>query len=326
MINKDNSIHSVIKISCRKEGNRTLLKDSLFDIPYKVVHYGDKLLSKHLEIMLMCASPGVMDGDHLDISVDCKEDSEMLLFSQSYNKLHPMKKGASQHMKINVEKDAIFQYIPHPAIPFKESIFDIFNEGSVAASGHLIIGDIISGGRIHSDEKFEFTRIHSRSKIHYNKKLILFDNQLLEPEKQNLEDMFFFEGFSHQGTLIVVTEYASEIKSEMDEMFKEQFTDLKYGYTLCNDKAIMLRALATSGDAVYKWFTNIGDMCRSYINFKKAEEAQVKGALDRQVSKNGVSRKSKSKKKKPGKVVSSKRVPKKGPSKKIADKTEDVKV
>ena len=60
----------------------------------------------------------------------------------------------------------------------------------------------------------------------------------------------------------------------MDEMFKEQFTDLKYGYTLCNDKAIMLRALGTSGDALYKWFTNIGDMCRSYINFKKQEAAE----------------------------------------------------
>ncbi|MGI9547975.1 MAG: urease accessory protein UreD [Flavobacteriaceae bacterium] len=273
MINKDNSIHSVIKISCVSEGEKTLLEDGLFDIPYKVVHYGSKLLSNHLELMMMCASPGIMDGDFLDISVDCKEGSEMLLFSQSYNKLHPMKKGASQHMKISVEKDAIFQYIPHPAIPFKESIFDIFNEAHVEASGHLLLADIISGGRIHSDEKFEFTRIHSRSKIHYDKKLILYDNQLLDPAKQNLEDMFFFEGFSHQATLIVVSEYATEIKNEMDEMFKEQFTDLKYGFTLCNDKAIMLRALGTSGDAMYKWLTNIGDMCRSYINFKKKEAA-----------------------------------------------------
>ncbi len=301
MINRDNSIHSIIKISCVREGERTLLKDGLFDIPYKVVHYGSKLLSKHLELMMMCASPGIMDGDSLDITIHCKENSEMLLFSQSYNKLHPMKKGASQHMKIHVEKDAILQYIPHPAIPFKESIFDIFNEAHVEASGHLILADIISGGRIHSDEKFQFTRIHSRSKIHYDKKLILYDNQLLEPGKQNLEDLFFFEGFSHQATLVVVTEHASEIKDEMDEMFKEQFTDLKYGFTLCNDKTIMLRALGSSGDAIHKWLTNIGDMCRSYINFKKAEEASKEEALKKEASQRKTTRNG----------VPQKRVPKK---------------
>ena len=326
MINKDNSIHSVIKISCCKEGDKTLLKDSLFDIPYKVVHYGDKLLSKHLELMMMCASPGIMDGDHLDISIDCKEGSEMLLFSQSYNKLHPMKNGASQQMNIHVEKDAIFQYIPHPAIPFKESLFDIYNEAHVEANGHLIMADIISGGRIHSDEKFEFTRIHSRSKIHYDEKLILYDNQLLEPAKQQLEDMFFFEGFTHQGTLIVVTEHAAAIKNEMDEMFKEQFTDLKYGFTLCNDKAIMLRGLGTSGDAMYKWLTNIGEMCRSYINFKKAEAAEKEAALELETLKKEAAKKKKTRKKVRAKQVAKKPTVEKRNTKKKVEVIEDVKV
>lgn len=269
MINKDNSTRAVISISCLKEGGNTLLKDSLFDIPYKVVHYGSRLLSDHLEVMLMCYSPGVMDGDSLEVSVDCTDGSEMKLFTQSYNKLHPMKSGASQRMAIKVGDDSIFQFFPHPTIPFKDSIFDAFNEIHVAPSGNLIWGDIISGGRIHSGERFEFTKIHSRTKVYFGKKLILHDNQKLEPQRQCLEEMLFFENHTHQATLIVVTAHAVALKKELDELLQEQFSDLRYGVTLCNDSAIMLRALGTSGDAMHKWIGNIGDMCWSYIKYEK---------------------------------------------------------
>lgn len=269
MINKYNSIKSIISISCAKEGEKTLLKDSLSDIPYKVVHYGSKLLSDHLEVMLMCSSPGVMDGDSLEVSVDCTDGSEMKLFTQAYNKLHPMKFGASQRMSIKVGNGSIFQFFPYPTIPFKDSIFDAFNEIHVAETGNLIWGDIISGGRIHSGERFEFTRLHIQTKIYHGKKLILYDNQFLDPQNQCLDDMLFFENHTHQATLIIVAPHAVALKKEMDELFSEQFSDLRYGITLCNDNAIMLRALGTSGDAMHGWIGNIADMCWSFIKYQK---------------------------------------------------------
>ncbi len=69
-INKDNSIKSKIKISCNKQEPK-LLVDSYFDIPYKLVHYGSSQRTNHLEVIQMCSSPGVMDGDSLDMEVIC---------------------------------------------------------------------------------------------------------------------------------------------------------------------------------------------------------------------------------------------------------------
>lgn len=268
MINQDNSIKSKINISCVREEEKTLLKNSFFDIPYKVVHYGSKQLTSHLEVMIMCYSPGVMEGDSLELIVDCGESSEMKLFTQSFNKLHPMKIGAYQLAKFNIQKGAILQYLPYPTIPFKDSIFDTINEINVAETAHLIWGDIISGGRIHSGEKFEFTKIHSRTKVFYGKKLIVFDNQLLEPKNQPIESMLFFENYTHQATLIIVSSYAKELKNELDELLIEQLTDLSYGFTLCNENAIMLRVLGLSGDAIHEWLNNIGNMCFQYILFQ----------------------------------------------------------
>jgi urease accessory protein len=252
-----------------------LLVNSYFDIPYKVVHYGSKRLQDHLEVMLMCYSPGVMDGDALQINVHCPVNSEMKLFTQSFNKVHPMKKGASQQMHVKVDEHALLQYLPQPTIPFKDSIFDMDNLIEVAESGHLVWGDIISGGRIHSGERFVFTRLHNRTKVYRGGQLIFFDNQLMEPRKQPLERMLFFEGHTHQGTLLIVSDYAKAFKEELDEVLTEQFTDMSYGFTLCGPNALLIRALGESGDAMHEWLSNIGDMCWSFIRHHTADIAPV---------------------------------------------------
>ncbi|NSL86008.1 urease accessory protein UreD [Chitinophaga sp. Mgbs1] len=265
MINRDNSLTSRVDISCKREGPKTLLVNSYFDIPYKVVHYGSKRLQDHLEVMMMCYSPGVMDGDTLQVSVHCPVNAEMKLFTQSFNKVHPMKKGASQSMHVKVDEHALLQYLPMPTIPFRNAIFDVDNLIEVAVNGHLIWGDIISGGRIHSGERFEFSKLHSRTKVYCGGKLIFFDNQLMEPRKQPLERMLFFEGHTHQGTLLIVSEYAAAFKEELDEVLTEQFVDMSYGFTLCGKNALLVRALGESGEAMHEWLSNIGDMCWSFI-------------------------------------------------------------
>jgi urease accessory protein len=225
-----------------------------------------------------------MDGDSLELTVDCTANSEMKLFTQSFNKLHPMKTGASQFSNIRVGKGALFQYLPHPTIPFKDAIFETSNEIHVEETGHLIWGDIISGGRIYSGEKFEFGKVHSHTKIYYGKKLIIYDNQLLQPGSQPISDMLFFEGFTHQATLIIVSSNAVALKTELDEMLIEQLTDLRYGFTLCTPNSIMLRALGTSGDAIYEWLGKLSKMCFSFIQFANDQRAQNTPAATKQTT------------------------------------------
>ncbi|MGN6439470.1 MAG: urease accessory protein UreD [Agriterribacter sp.] len=292
MINRDNSIASRIEISCKRQGPKTYLVNSLFDIPYKIVHYGSKLLRDHLEVMMMCYSPGVMDGDTLEIEVECPERSEMKLFTQSFNKLHPMKKGAKQFATFTIGDDAIFQYLPQPMIPFRNAIFETENIIQLSASAHLIWGDIISGGRIHSGERFEFTKVHSRTKIFRNSKLVFFDNQLIAPQQQPVERTLFFEGHTHQGTLIIVSPYANLFKAELDELLLEQFVDLSYGFSQCGENALIIRALGESGEAMHDWLNNIGNMCWSFIRHHLEEDKPYT------VDKNPVKKTSKNKKRK----------------------------
>lgn len=276
MINKDNSISSKVRVSCREEKGKTFLKDSFYDIPYKVVHYGSRRNERHLEIMLMCYSPGVMDGDLLEMEIGCHKKSEMRLFTQSYNKIHPMKFGAKQRTKVHIEEGAILQYLPHPTIPFKDAVFDSETIITIEKGGHLIWSEITTAGRVHSEEIFEFSKLHTRTKVYYDTRLIVYDNLYFAPKEQPIGGMLFFEGFTHQATLMVVSEFASALKAELDELLQEQFEDMKYGFTLSNEKTLVLRVMGYSGEAIQEWFSNISNMCWSFITFHKSETPKSK--------------------------------------------------
>lgn len=277
-INKDNSLNSLVRISCHNEEGHTYLDDGYSDIPYKLTHYGNRNMTDNLELILMCSSPGTMDGDILRIELDAKKNSRMKLFTQSFNKIHqmPRKVGAKQYCSFKLAEGAFFQYIPHPTIPFANSIFYANNEIHMAGDAHLIWGDIISSGRVHSGESFQMDTYHTRTQIFRDKKLIFFDNQLISPNLHHQEEILLFEGFTHQGTLLIISPFSDDFKKELDEILLEQFEDSAYGLTKCADNALMIRILGCSGDGIFDWLQNIGKMAWSYFEYRLKEEQKRK--------------------------------------------------
>lgn len=268
-------LKSQISVSAEQEEERTVLKNSFHNAPYKVVHYGGKLLHRHLELIIMSASPGMMDGDELTIQVEVQKNAKLRLFTQSFNKLHPMIHGARQETSVNIKPGGVFQYIPHPVTPFKESIFKTVNQIHMSKEASLIWGDIIASGRVHSGESFQFSRLHSVTKVFVHNKLLLLDNQLLEPGKQPIESLLFYEGFTHQATLIYVSPYGDALKKELDEILIGQYKEISFGFTQCGPNAVMIRALGNDGNMLYDWLLTMGQLCWEFTldQIQEAESA-----------------------------------------------------
>lgn len=256
---------SAIKISVLTEDGKSLLKDSFYNAPYKIVHYGTQRSNQHIELIIMSSSPGIMDDDHLSIAIQVADEGCLHLYSQSYNKLHPMKTGASQHMVAHVGKDALFQYIPHPITPFKDSIFTTVNQVHLDKGATLLWGDVICAGRVQRDEIFEYEKLHSTTKIYREEKLVYIDNQLLKPKDQPINKMLFHEGYTHQATLIFASEHASAFKKELDEIFTGDYEDITFGFTMCADQMILFRALGNNGDLLYNFIKTIASMCTDFL-------------------------------------------------------------
>jgi len=268
---------SKIVLNVAKEDGRSRLKESYHNAPYKLTHYGAANLTDHLEMIIMSASPGIMDTDHLHIDVHVKEEAQLKLFTQSFNKLHPMKTGASQHTDVQVASGGILHYIPHPVTPFKDSIFKATNHIHLAEDAVLMWGDIISVGRIYMKEAFEFDRLHTQTKIFRSGKLAFIDNQLLQPKKQPIQKMLFFEGYTHQATFIFSALFAQELKNELDEILTVEYNDISYGFTQASSDVVILRALGSDGELLYDFLQMLGQLCWDFTMHKLSEskEAEV---------------------------------------------------
>ncbi|TXK29666.1 urease accessory protein UreD [Pontibacter qinzhouensis] len=266
---------STIRVNAEREGKVTLLKESSHNAPYKVIHYGSRHLHEHLELIMMSASPGIMDGDEIDITVNVHEGAHLKFFTQSFSKLHPMEKGAVQRTKVQVKKDGLYKFIPHPVTPFAKSIFKTVNEIHLDERATLIWGDIIASGRVHSGESFQFTRLHSVTRVYSNKKLVLLDNQLIEPGHQPLNSILFYERYTHQATLIYVSPFAAELKAELDEILTSQYEEITFGFTQCAPSAVMIRAMGNEGVMLYDWLSAMGQLCWEFTMHKQGlEEAE----------------------------------------------------
>lgn len=266
---------SKIKITAEKEGERTVLKESYHNAPYKLMHYGPVYAHKHLEMIIMSASPGIMDKDTLLIEVDVKKSAQLKVYTQSFNKLHPMKEGASQKTIVTMQPNSLLHYIPHPVTPFKDSIFKTENEIYLENDATLIWGDIISGGRIFMNEVFEFQRLHSITKIFKNKKLIYTDNQVLMPKEQPFGSMLFFGDYTHQATFIYSGKWAKAMKTELDEILAGEYEDIAFGFTQAADDTILLRAVGSDGELLYNFLQMLGRMCWDFTNSQTQPEEEI---------------------------------------------------
>ncbi|WP_286858911.1 MULTISPECIES: urease accessory protein UreD [Sphingobacterium] len=266
---------SKIVLNVAKEEGRSRLKESYHNAPYKLTHYGAVNLTDHLEMIIMSASPGIMDTDHLHIDVHVKEKAQLKLFTQSFNKLHPMKTGASQHTDVQVASGGILHYIPHPVTPFKDSIFKATNHIHLAEDAVLMWGDIISVGRIYMKEAFEFDRLHTQTKIFRSGKLVFIDNQLLQPKMQPIKKMLFFEGYTHQATFLFSALFAQELKNELDEILTVEYNDISYGFTQASSDVVILRALGSDGELLYDFLQMLGQLCWDFTMHKLSESKEV---------------------------------------------------
>src|SRR3981189_2210537 len=92
----------------------TSLRRTYYTPPFKVANITEDKQDPLLRLMLMCSSPGILDGDDYSIRLEIGENSRMQLFTQSYQRLFQMKQGAVQSMEVRLEKGASFFYLPHP--------------------------------------------------------------------------------------------------------------------------------------------------------------------------------------------------------------------
>lgn len=187
-------------------GSKTVLGETYCTPPLKIADITEARQDCGLELMLMSASPGILDGDAYHISIDLAANCCLQLRTQSYQRLFNMKKGATQCMDVFMQDNSLFTYLPHPAVPHGESLFTATNTIYLGNNCRLVWGEILTCGRKLSREVFQCTRYHNKTSIFINNKLVIKENLLIEPATVDPLCIGQLEGYTHQASLILLDE------------------------------------------------------------------------------------------------------------------------
>ena len=193
---------SQLHVTTERNGEKTVLKDLSFTAPYKVMTPFQKS-DGGIQVMPLCASAGIMEGDCQKFSFLIKQGSDLEYISQSFEKIHKMKEGYAKRQTDSVQEEkCIFFYHPQPVIPFQDSDFETDMEVRLEdESAKFCFLEILSGGRKAHEELFAFRRYVSKVRIYRGNHLIYRDYANYQPSKMEMTQIGMYEGYSHMAAM-----------------------------------------------------------------------------------------------------------------------------
>ena len=236
----------------------TYLKQNYCTPPFKVANITEDKQAGPLHLMLMCSSPGILEGDDYQLTISLEVDSLLHLHTQSYQRLFNMKQGARQNMEVHLQKGATLIYIPHPAVPHKRSVFTTHNKIYLQGNNRLVWGEMLTCGRKLNGEQFDFIKYHSITDVCLNGRLAIKENWLVQPGITDVHAIGQWEGYTHQASLIMLDEQEN-ITSYYDNInsFLSQQKEITYGISALPVAGVIVRILGYKAEQLINCLNRI---------------------------------------------------------------------
>ncbi len=253
MMNNNYGRISTVDIKIQSIDNRMILKDCYFTSPFKIMN-PFVLENGILNVMLMSTSAGIMAGDAQEIKIDVGNGARAQIISQSYEKIHKMDEGsAMRSSSITVGKDACLIYNPQPTIPYAKSAFE--NNTKIYLkdeSSKLIYNEILTSGRVHYGESFNYRYFKNFISIYQNKELTYMDNSIYDPALFNMSGYGMYEGYTHFFNQVICNfDNKAKIINEIRALLSE-YSDIQFGVSDTYHNDIVVRVFACEGDLLEK--------------------------------------------------------------------------
>jgi urease accessory protein len=263
---------SHVQIQTATRQDITRLKQAYSTPPFKVANITEDKKAHLLHLVLMSSSPGILDGDEYNLSIDIGEHGHLQLHTQSYQRLFQMKKGAQQHMQVNIQKDASLTYISHPTVPHKNSIFTSRNTIHLQSNSRLLWGEILTCGRTQNGEQFHFSKYHNITEVLVNNRLFIKENLLVQPAIMNVQALGQWEGYTHQASLIYVNNTSN---CELIHANLSQEKDIIFGISTIASTGLIVRILGYKAEQLYNCLKTIATLLNQAATAAEKPELHV---------------------------------------------------
>lgn len=152
-------------------------------------------------VYLLSPTGGVVQGDRYLINIRAGQGTHALCTTQSATRVYRMPDGcAEQYVRINVEQDAVFEFVPDATILFADSDFSQQVEITLQPGALLFLHEIVMPGRLARGERLQFRRYTNCITVRDQDGLILYDASTLESAQNNLDKVGVLEGYTCWGS------------------------------------------------------------------------------------------------------------------------------
>ena len=236
----------VLDLNMEKRGERTVARDVYFHGAFKVMRpiYHEK--NNYPCYYLLNPGGGYLDGDRYRMNINLDEGSELTLTTQSSTKVYKTpNKEAYQENTFNLKKYSYLEYIPDALIAYKDAKYLQKNRINMEKGSTLIYSDILTPGWSPEGDHFSYEEIRLKTEIYMERELVLYDHILLEPKSQDILGLGHMEGYTHLGSLIVISDKTdSDLLDEIYEEIKKEDGDFSFGISELEIKGFTLRIMA----------------------------------------------------------------------------------
>jgi urease accessory protein len=230
----------------------TCLAESYSTPPFKVANITEDKKANTLQLMLMCSSPGILDGDDYNIQVVIAAGCHLRLHTQSYQRLFTMQTGARQQFDVRLKDNSSFTWLPHPSVPHERSNFTAVNKIYLANSCTLLWGEVLTCGRQLSGEVFTCSKYHNITDVYINNRLAIKENLLVQPALTDVMAMGQLEGYTHQASFIFLNEQTSinDLGAMVNDYLQLQ-PAISFGITTPVVNGMLVRLLGYKAEQLY---------------------------------------------------------------------------
>jgi urease accessory protein len=251
---------SELQIKAGERNGSTYLQHSYFTRPFKVADISGKNATA-LHLVIMTASPGILDGDEYEISVELAAGTRVHLYTQSYQRIFNMQQGAKQRFSVKMGAGSSLCYLPHPSVPHEASVFESYNRITLGKECRLLWGEIITCGRKLSGEVFRCHLFQSVTEVYGDERLLFKDVTVLQPEKINASATGQWELYTHQAALYWHDE--TRDMTVMADLIHDMVSgekDIAAGVSQTASGALLLRVLGLGAEQLYRIFKTVAQM------------------------------------------------------------------
>lgn len=203
--------NSILEIS-NINGKSSVTSSKIFR-PLKIFNL-DKNKACHL--VFSNYGGGFVEGDTINLSIDCKQDTITAFSSQANTRIYRSEQGKASKQTITgtIGDNSLVVFMGDPIVPHQNSIFEQHLHWTLGKDSVLLIIDWFEAGRILNGERFEFDSFFTELKIESNGIPIVWDRFKMSPSKNNMDSPgAFLDHSSYINIFLAGNENLERIKS-----------------------------------------------------------------------------------------------------------------